>query len=76
MVDIAKEYGIHVGKAKGLRKCYKLRLTDDEIQEMGLVTLHSHIRDLIEHIQDWRDLRKYKEKWKKKVPKKKGPEVQ
>ena len=37
---------------------------------MGIVTLHSHIRDFIESIYNWKEVKKYREKWKEKASKK------
>ena len=36
---------------------------------MGDPTLRLHIKALIEMIQDWSDINKFKEKWKKKKEK-------
>ena len=45
--DLAEEYGIDINKTKGLKKSYKMSLSEKEIKEMGLVILCFHIRDLV-----------------------------
>ena len=51
-----------------------MEFSDEEIKELGEPTLRSHIKALIEMIQGWSDVNRFREKWKKKKEKDKTNE--
>ena len=73
--EAAEEFDVDLTKIKNLEVNNQMSLNDKDINEMGLVTLRLHLRDLIENIQDWKEIKRYKEKWKNKSMKKKGADV-
>ena len=65
LAEAAEELDVDLSKYKNLKHNYRMEFSDEEIEEMGITSLRSHIKNLIENIHDWSGINKHKENGKR-----------